>query len=262
MTDAREHDALDAALDRLVRGEPASAPEGLEPLLQTARAAREAFSIAVPDEVARAHVASLTGVATFGRRRPRHRIALVLIAAAITAILLGGAAVTASASALPGEILYPVKRAVERIELVIHSDPASRAQLHIEFAQRRLAELSALQALRRAGQKVDVGAAMSSYQAEVKAAEDALADDASSAGYQALAATLDAQLQRHLAVLAALRVGAIPGPAQVAITNAIQHVDEAHSALTRTPPAKKPKAPPTGRPSTPGASPSRSQPHR
>ena len=103
---------------------------------------------------------------------------------------------------------------------------------------------------------------MSSYQAEVKAAEDALADDASSAGYQALAATLDAQLQRHLAVLAALRVGAIPGPAQVAITNAIQHVDEAHSALTRTPPAKKPKAPPTGRPSTPGASPSRSQSHR
>jgi len=151
LTDAREHDALDAALDRLVRGEPASAPEGLEPLLQTARAAREAFSIAVPDEVARAHVASLTGVATFERRRPRHRVALVLIAAAITAILLGGAAVTASASALPGEILYPAKRAVERIEPVIHSDPASRAKLHLEFAQRRLAELSALQALRRAG---------------------------------------------------------------------------------------------------------------
>src|SRR5207302_8476906 len=131
------------------------------------RAAREAFSLTVPDGVARAHIAALTGAATLERRRPRHRVALVLIAAVITVVLLGSAAVSASASALPGELLYPVKRAVEKIELIIHRDPSSRAKLHLEFAQRRLTVLSALQALRRAGQNVDVGAAMSAYQGEV-----------------------------------------------------------------------------------------------
>ncbi len=199
MTDAREHDALDAALDRVVRGEPAHAPEGLEPLLQTARAARKAFAVEVPDEVASAHIATLTGVATLERRRPRHRVALVLIAAAITAILLGGAAVSASASALPGEILYPVKRAVERIELIIHHDPASQTRLHLQFAQRRLTELSALQAMRRSGKNVDVGAAMKAYRAEVEAAQDSHAADVSSRRNQQLVDSGQGQPLRHLA---------------------------------------------------------------
>jgi hypothetical protein len=259
LTDAREHDALDAALDRLIQGVPAHAPEGLDPLVRTARAAREAFSLQVPEAVARAHVAALTGVATLERRRPRHRIALVLIAAAITAILLGGAAVSASASALPGELLYPVKRAVERVELMIHRDPASQAKLHLEYAQRRLAELSALQALRRAGQSVDVGAAMRAYQGEVNAAEHALAEDRANPGYAALAAALDAQLERHLAVLSSLKDNALPGPAQVAISKAIQHVDQAHSAIANTTSGKKQKPFPTERPATPATSPSRSR---
>ena len=77
MTDAREHEALDAAMDRLVRGLPPDAPiaagEGLEPLLQAARAAREAFAVQVPDEVAQRHVAALIGLPTLSRPRRRHR---------------------------------------------------------------------------------------------------------------------------------------------------------------------------------------------
>ena len=258
MTDAREYDALDEALDRLVLGEPAHAPDAPEPLLQTARFAREAFIVEVPESVARAHIAALAAPTRLERKRPRHRVALVLIAAAITAILLGGAAVSASASALPGEILYPLKRAVERIELIVRRDPASQTRLHLQFAQRRLTELSALQAMRRQGRNVNVGAAMSAYRSEVAAAQRSLSADSMNPGYAQLVASVDGQLLRHLAVLTALRDSAQPGPATVAIINAIARVDQAHDALAHvpSPSAVKPKR---VRPVTPRASPSRSR---
>lgn len=239
MTDARAHDALDAALDHVVQGLPTHAPEGMDQLLQTARAAREAFAVEVPDDVARAHLAALlqepAGVPILeAARRPRHRVALVLIAAVVTVLLLGGAAVAASGSALPGSLLYPVKRAVEKIDLALHRDPASQARLHLEFAQRRLTELSDLLALRRAGETVDIGAAMSAYQGEVAKVQAAIATDTSDPGYQALLGSVEDQLEGHLAVLSALRDNTVPGPAQSAIQNAIDRAQTAQSAVSKS----------------------------
>src|SRR2546430_9662038 len=96
---------------------PTGTGDGLEPLIQTARAAREAFAVEVPDDVARAHLTALVEVPAIARARPRHRIVLTMIAAAIVVVLLGSAAIAASGSALPGSLLYPVKRAVEKIDL-------------------------------------------------------------------------------------------------------------------------------------------------
>ena len=268
MTDARAHDALDAALDHLVQGLPADAPmsagEGLEPLLWTARAAREALSVEVPEDVVRAHLAALGEMEPPVRSRPRHRVAFVLIAAAITTVLLGGAAVAASGSSLPGQLLYPVKRAVEKIDLALHRDPASQARLHLEFAQRRLTELSDLLALRRAGETVDVGAAMSAYQSEVAKFQAAIVTDAANPGYQALLGSVEDQLQGHLAVLSALRDNTVAGPAQTAIQNAIDRAQTAQAAVSKShnensPSPVGPTKPPDKRPSTPPShSPSRS----
>jgi hypothetical protein len=267
LTDARAHDALDAALDRLVQGLPAdasiAADEGLEPLLQTARAAREALSAEVPEDLARAHLAALGEMEVRERARPRHRLAFVLIAAAVTVVLLGGAAVAASGSSLPGQLLYPVKRAVEKIDLALHRDPASQARLHLEFAQRRLTELSDLLALRRAGETVDVGAAMSAYQSEVAKVQAAIATDVTDPGYQALLGSVDDQLTGHLAVLSALRDDTVAGPAQTAIQNAIDRAQTAQTAVSNSHtennlPPVQPTKPPSKRPSTPPSrSPSR-----
>ena len=260
MTDARAHEALDAALDHVVQGLPAGASitagEELEPLLQTARAAREAFAVEVPDDVANAHLAALLQVPTIKRARPRHRVALTLIAAAITVVLLGGAAVAASGSSLPGGLLYPVKRAVEKIDLALHRDPASQARLHLEFAQRRLTELSDLLALRRAGETVDIGAAMSAYQSEVAKVQAAIATDTLDPGYQALLGSIEDQLQGHLAVLSALRDNTVPGPAQSAIQNAIDRAQTAQSAVSKShtgeaPPKVEPSNTPSRRPTPP-----------
>lgn len=241
MTSAREHDALDEALDHLVQGLPVVAPEGLEHSLQTARAACEAFVTEVPEDVARAHLAALSPEVVPLERRRRHRVAFVIAAAILTVGLLGTAAVAASASSLPGDILYPVKRAVERIELTIHRDPASRARLHLEFAQRRLAELSALLAERRIGQTVDVGAEMSAYRDEVAAAQRALAGDVGNPAFAGLLDSVSAQLQHHIDVLTALQQLQLPAPAQSAIQNAIDNASKARASVGSEKQTEKPE---------------------
>jgi len=253
MTDAREYDALDEALDRLVLGEPAHAPEALEPLLQTARAAREAFAIELPGDVAQRHLAALAGARPIDHKRSRRRLVVTLLAAAITVLLLTGSAVAASAGALPGQLLYPVKRAVEKVDLALHGDPASRARLHLQFAQRRLEELSTLLELRRSGQNVDVGAAMSAYQNEINAVQADVADATPGAQLEALLGHVQDELAGHVAVLEQLRDNVVPPQARDAIQNAI---DRAETARTNVMHVGKPSGTPGGRPSTAGVPPS------
>jgi hypothetical protein len=82
-------------------------------------------------------------------RRPRNSGVLALplrwaIALALLAFLfLSAGTVAASTNSLPGETLYPVKRASESAQLFLAS-PADRAALHATFAGRRLNEIAAL----------------------------------------------------------------------------------------------------------------------
>lgn len=54
--------------------------------------------------------------------------------------------VSTSASALPGELLYPVKRSVETVELTWHRSDSSRGTFQLEQASKRLDEARALSA--------------------------------------------------------------------------------------------------------------------
>jgi hypothetical protein len=49
--------------------------------------------------------------------------------------------IKASQSSLPGDLLYPVKKATEEIQAIVTSEE-SKAQLQVEFASRRLEELA------------------------------------------------------------------------------------------------------------------------
>ena len=71
----------------------------------------------------------------------------MVIATAFIATTLGlGGVSSASASALPGEALYPFKRAGEQVELAFHRDLADRGAFHLELAERRLDEARQLAA--------------------------------------------------------------------------------------------------------------------
>ena len=61
-------------------------------------------------------------------------------------VLFGGASATAyaSQSALPGDALYPVKSSLEHTQISLANDAYNRALLHLEFAQRRLNEITEL----------------------------------------------------------------------------------------------------------------------
>lgn len=80
------------------------------------------------------------------RTRPSVRRRLASLTAVLVASTGVVTAVASSASAVPGEILYPVKRSVESVELALHRDDASRGSFQLAQATERLAEARALSA--------------------------------------------------------------------------------------------------------------------
>jgi hypothetical protein len=79
------------------------------------------------------------------KARPARRRAAALTAALVTSAGAVGL-VASSASAVPGQMLYPVKRSVESAELVLHRGDASRGSFQLAQASERLAEARALSA--------------------------------------------------------------------------------------------------------------------
>ena len=83
--------------------------------------------------------------ATTRPARPvRRRVAGLTAALVASAGVVG--LVASSASAVPGEMLYPVKRGVESVELALHRDDASRGSFQLAQASERLAEAQELSA--------------------------------------------------------------------------------------------------------------------
>lgn len=78
-------------------------------------------------------------------RRPRFVPGFVLRPALVLGLLLvlaAPGALALSARALPGDPLYSTKLAIEHVRLAMARDPAKEVDLHVEFAQRRMEELS------------------------------------------------------------------------------------------------------------------------
>jgi hypothetical protein len=75
---------------------------------------------------------------THATRPVRRRVTGLAAAMVASAGVIG--LVASSASAVPGEMLYPVKRSVESVELALHRDDASRGSFQLRQASERLAE--------------------------------------------------------------------------------------------------------------------------
>jgi hypothetical protein len=73
----------------------------------------------------------------------RRSVALAMASLVAVALLLGSV-VGASAASVPGDVLYPVKRTAEQVRLAL-TPAGQQVDLHLEFAQQRLQELSVLQ---------------------------------------------------------------------------------------------------------------------
>jgi len=156
-------DILDTCLDRImVKGDtieqclesyPEQAVE-LEPLLRAALSAVKASSHIEPrPEFQRlAKHRLLSAIEEKGKKRAEHRMPLwgwqrrwaVALAAVLVLILVGVGTVTASASSLPGDTLYPVKTATEKVQGFFTFGSEAKANFYMKLAQRRLDELKSL----------------------------------------------------------------------------------------------------------------------
>ncbi len=73
----------------------------------------------------------------------KDKIMRYVISVLVGLSLFGGTAF-ASTSAKPGDLLYPVKRVTEKVQLTVAVNQQSKAQLQAKFAQERLQELDEL----------------------------------------------------------------------------------------------------------------------
>ena len=157
-----------------------------------------------------------------GRVAPsaRRKLPAVVGIAVTLWLAAGGGAIYASGGALPGDALYPVKRAVETARLAASLDAGRDARLRLAFAERRLDEMARLVA---EGRPEAIGQATTGYRAQLEAVGALLEkgeDMLSPEDYADLAGTLIATQPLHEDRLAALRAQA-PEAAQPGVELAL-----------------------------------------
>src|ERR687898_1650821 len=198
------HDDLDALLD----GRSVELTDELVPLVEAADALRmELATYELDPEVADRHLAqvlddSATVVALPARSYVngwRRRMAAVVLAAA----LVLAPATMASAAALPGQAMYPLKLAIEQLRLAsVQWSPAREAGQRIRIADERLEELDQVVELGMVTQVPDaVQAVDRAVMAATRAVQEAWMDGAD---VSAVAGELEAVKQEQQAQLTTL----------------------------------------------------------
>jgi hypothetical protein len=116
---------------------------------------------------------------THGARR---RIAGLTAAALVSVGTVG--MISSSASAVPGEMLYPVKRSVESVELAMHRGDASRGSFQLAQASERLAEARKLADDPSANNAQLVASTLDDFTSQAKSGSTSLFSDFSDRGKQ------------------------------------------------------------------------------
>lgn len=155
----RIENILDDCLERLFKGEsiedclrdyPWQASE-LEPLLKTSLALLQKSATIQPNPEFKAKVHSqLQGMLRAKLEKVEEKAIVpiwrrrwaVAMSTVLVILLAGIGTVAASADALPDEPLYAVKLATEQARMALAFSDMDRAELHIQFAERRATEIA------------------------------------------------------------------------------------------------------------------------
>lgn len=135
-------------LDAILKDYPSEAAR-IRPLLETTLVLhqyRPAPASVHSQNAARASFLAAVGDRQPARLHPGHRLRTILVTATVLLVMVGtllGTGLT-SAMALPGDTLYPVKRAVEQTRLALTTSTLDQLKLEESFDERRKAEAVAL----------------------------------------------------------------------------------------------------------------------
>ena len=253
------HDDLDALLD----GRPFELTDELVPLVEAADALRaELAPYELDPEVADRHLARVLddsapvvalparGYVNGWRRR--------MAAAVLAAVLVLAPATMASAAALPGQAMYPLKLAIEQLRLAsVQWSPAREAGERIRIADERLEELDQIVEL---GMDTQVPVAVRAVDRAVMAATRAVQEaEMEGADITKAAGELQAVKQEQQAQLATLfqRLPTTPASIRKEVATAVQQSKAPSQQVTprrntTTPPTSTaaPGPVPAGSPST------------
>jgi len=133
-------------LDRLLAGEPVEPTEDLVALAMLAEEVEAIFTAAEPTKSASRRGLN-TSLEAFREAAPAshrpartRRVATRVLVAAAMLVSLPAVAWAASEGSLPGDTMYPVKRAFEEIRLVLAGSPVDEAVVLLDQAAERLGE--------------------------------------------------------------------------------------------------------------------------
>jgi hypothetical protein len=155
-----------------------------------------------------------------------HSLRRLVLAAAAAVVLVVAGGVAASADSLPDSPLYPIKGALEQARGALAFGPSDRLTYHLDLAQTRLAEATAMIAHHR----IDLAdRALNALDDQLQAAAELVASEQQND--TALAADMENRLEQAIAVhdrqLAGLQ-GSVTNPtAQSAIARARDRAAEA-----------------------------------
>lgn len=153
----RFNDVLDVCLERMLFGGatleqclrdfPQHA-SGLKPLLETARAARQASAVQPrPEFKERARREFNAAVREAGSKKAGFgfvwgwRSGWAVAVSGVLIVALGGGTVAAASGSMPDSLLYPVKLAAEQAQLAFTFSDIAKAELHAHLADKRVSEM-------------------------------------------------------------------------------------------------------------------------
>ncbi|MBL7119144.1 MAG: hypothetical protein ISS53_00505 [Dehalococcoidia bacterium] len=248
MAEEFEH-ILDQCIDRLLQGEsleqclqryPEQAAQ-LEPLLRVALAAQKASAVEPRPEFKAQARYQMRSLLYAGKRKSQPRRIPVLgwlprwATAAVIGVLFvlvaGSGTVAAASDSLPGEILYSVKMATERVQFAFTFSDEGTARLHAKFAARRAEEMARLA---EGGHTGRVAGLVSRFEDHLEAIEDLAASSRErEPGDVAWLPELRQRLQQNAVRDATVLEGAerrAPEPARPFITHARGMLAERYQA--------------------------------
>jgi hypothetical protein len=227
----RFDDILNECVERVLGGEsveqcvqryPEQARE-LEPLLRIAAAARRASAGPEPRPEFKARVRQEVQAQLRSRTRkaePKRlpslqwipRWAVVAACVALVFVFAASGTVAASSGSVPGDTLYPVKTATERVQLRLTFSKAARARLEARLAKRRVWETARLAEKGRTAKLATLAARFQTHLAKIEqlATQIEATDAEDGERIAKLEEVLQSNMARDLALLDAAEAKAQP----------------------------------------------------
>lgn len=105
--------------------------------------------------------------------------AVATLVLAFVVLMTGTTSVYAAQSSLPGDVLYPVKVGVEKLQIAVTVNPENKAYLHLKLAQRRIDEVAIQVSLNRSPDVSGLATLPAQTDAALREIEKAAPDDTS-----------------------------------------------------------------------------------